>query len=219
MSEDEIRKEISQETLEIKFHIEQCMDKFKKANKNRLPRMYPTLAFYSFTTRRKNDILLLLEANEYKRRNCPHYGVYFITQFHKVYQCTTFGDDDQDIIVFTNHFLKRYNERMNLHYTNKIDVLKHFITNNASSAIKFDSENPNMFYGTITTGMTFGYRKDSGFTYQTTFVDNTKLFANQTEYVNAIKDKVNLTDIRDVMKRMINHDYECLNTISIPKKE
>lgn len=221
MSEDEIRQEIDKDTLEINFHIKQCIGKFKKANKHRLPRMYPTLSFYRFTTSRKNDILLLLDAEEYKKRNNPEYGVYFITKtlrgLTKIYQCACFGQYDQDFLIFTNHFIKRYNERMNLKLADDIDVLKHFITNNAASMIKFDDENPNMFYGTITTGMIFGLRKDNGFTYQTTFVDNTKLFTNQTEFVNAIKEEVNLSDIREMMKFKKENNYEVFEKIPIPK--
>lgn len=221
MSEDEIRQEINKDSLEIISHIRQCIEKFKKTNKNRLPRMYPTLGFYRFKTKRNNDILLLLDAEEYKHRNCPHYGVYFLTKtlrgLTKVYQCANFGDEDQDIIVFTNHFIQRYNERMKLCYLDPIDVLKHFITHNAGSMITFDEENPQMFYGTTPTGMVFGISKDNGFAYHTTFVNNKKLFDNQTEFVNAIKEEVNLSDIRDIMKKQKENKLANWNKVPIPK--
>lgn len=221
MSEDEIREEINKDSLEIISHIKQCIEKFKKTNKHRLPRMFPTLNFYRFTTRRNNDILLLLDAEEYKHRNCPHYGVYFLAKTRrgltKIYQCTDFGDENQDIIVFTHHFIQRYNERMELNYHSDVDVLKHFITNNAGSMISFDDENPQMFYGTTITGMIFGMKKDSGFTYQTTFVNNNKLFDNQTEFVNAIKEEVNLSDIRDIMKKQIEKKMINWDKVPIPK--
>ena len=106
---------------------------------------------------------------------------------------------------------------MNLKLADDIDVLKHFIVNNAASMIKFDDENPNMFYGTITTGMIFGFREPSGFTYQTTFVDNTKLFTNQTEFVNAMKKEINLSDIREMIKFKKENNYEVFDKIPIPK--
>lgn len=221
MTENEIRNEIAKDTPNIAIQIKYYLKNFIKSNKHRLPRMYPAYTFYQFKTKRNNDILLLIDVPEYRLRNNPHFGVYFMTKtpngLFKVYQCNTFGDDNQNFIVFTNHFIKRYNERMGLGYTNEVEILKYFIKHNAGCVIRYDDDEPNKFYGITADGMVFGYSNENGFVYQTTFVDNTKLFDNQLEFANGIDEEVNLSSLRDALDFSRENNYDKIEKLPIPK--
>lgn len=199
MTEEQIRKEIFKDSINVHKVINDFTKSFVKSCKNRLPRMFPVLKFYTCKTKLGNDIMILLDAPDYKSRNKPMYGVYFFTKTSngsvRVYQPLAYYDITTDINVFTSHFISRYNTRLGLNLTNVYDIVQYFISQTTGFIGEVDSNGA--FYGTIKSGMVFGYRKD-GFQYHTTFVNNEMLFNDQSEYVGEIRKMGSFfDDIRD----------------------
>lgn len=202
MTETEIKKEIFNDSLEILTAIRGFTKSFVKSCKHRLPKMFPLLKFYTYKTTRGNDIMILLDSPDYKSRNNPIFGVYFFTKTPtgsvRVYQPSSFGNINSKIIVFTSHFISRYNNRMGLMYSNVYDILKHYITNTTCSLGEINDNGT--FYGTIKSGMIFGTVTNEVY-YHTTFVNNDMLFNNQLEYVTEVKKLgAYFDDIRDAVE-------------------